>query len=227
MHREIITYNSEVVAPILFLSFASCIEYKYSGVWPQTPPSLGLSTPFSTIESKSGGGNNLLFFRLKSSNLLWSLRSASIDENDEKRCTSTIKAGRDDNSYIFRYNSAIPFSQLNKEKWEGATYDDFSKSAMEVTTIAYPVLFRAEKSRPQRTSDETEKFISFMNSVMSNIIVCAILDIEQNHCRMSSTQSTGDMEKRKVGIQKKVKKKMEEMKKELGNKLDSIEESNK
>lgn len=213
IRREIIAYNSEVVAPIFFLSFAACAEYKDSGNWPQTHPSLGPSSPFSTFEAEEKGDDQSLLLRLKSSNLLWSLRSASTDKDGEKQCKSTIQASHDSNSYIFRYNSEVPFSQIDKGKWKGTTYDIFAQSTMRITAKAYPFLFIVEKYRPQPTEGEKNKFISFFNAVMLNVTVCAILDIGPNQCNMSSTQSTSDSEERKSEINNEMEKQLRKLKK--------------
>lgn len=225
IEREVRLYNSEVISPIIFLSFATCADYKRNGKWSAPSSSLGSSSPFTLFEANTKGDNQFVTFRLKSSSLLWSMNLKSVDLNGAPQCNSTLQASHDTNSYIFQYNTTVPFSKIDAKTWKNASFEEFSQSTLEVTAKLYPFLRLAEKSRPQRSPDEMEKFASFLNAALLNIAVCAILDIKPNQCQMSAPSTHSDIGAEKAKIEEGMEQMQEKMKQRLRDKLEETEDS--
>ena len=92
LREDVKAYNSEVMAPIMFLNYMYCFKYNETEQWPVIPTKNGANSPFLSISEKSNTSLKKFEFKMKSSKLLWILEAKLQDQNGAQYCESMVTA---------------------------------------------------------------------------------------------------------------------------------------
>lgn len=215
---EVTAYNSEVVAPIYQLIGTTCITRQAEHAWPSLADSTvpGPRSVFSEFASSDINSNYLANFRLKHSNLAWSLKVDSEAEDDSEICQFQLKAGINRNSDIFVINGKIDPSVLHE--WQKVSLHEHEKTTMPLTSKVYFLLKMAEQTRPTEPKSKAQELMGNLAPLLIGAGICLLLDVPASDCGLSNSHATSH----NIELNQKIKRELAEQELKLKNKLQEM-----
>lgn len=211
------SYNSEVIAPIVLLTYASCIERHKTGKWPSIASPPGSLSLFSKYQEISDSPDYKIEILLKSSNIHWNINIKYISNIAADLCDVVIAGGTKNNASTFTLKETVKISDI--EKYKNISLKDFESNTLRIAKLAYLPLLFAENNRPQKPLTETEKFTSQVSASILQVTFCLLFDVASG-CSISTSNNETTTSIRKEQLHEKMHQQQEKFKEKLKIKLE-------
>lgn len=212
------SYNSEVVAPIILLSYTSCIERHKGGKWPSIISPPGSSSLFSKYQLISDSPDYKFHVLLKSSNIGWNIHSKYRSDIATGFCEIVITGSTVNKASAFTLKEEVKISEI--EKYKNLPLKEFEAHTLHLAKLVYLPLMLAENHRPRTPPTETGEFTAQLGTILLQAGICVLFDITPGSCNVSTNTNKLPENIRHEQMHEKLNQQAEKMRQKLKAKIE-------